>query len=223
MGLLGLVHNTICGEAVANAVRAEIGNAAAGRVANLGQVSEEIASAINAGNNTEATRLLRTITGVSEQQAARLGSNLSNQAFEGILRGRPISLAGVRTQQVTYTKLAPEVAAANRQAFDSTGRRAFLQQLVGDESRVTQLRNAGLTNGDIALIRDGRVPQGWQVHHKIPIDAGGSNEFSNLVLIRNDPNHLTITNYQNALIRGMSPGETRVFEYPIVSGFVYPP
>lgn len=77
-------HNTICGGAVEAAIRAEIGHAAAGRVTNLAQVSEEIAAAINAGNHVEAARLLRTIGGVGEQQATRLGSALAQRAFPGI-------------------------------------------------------------------------------------------------------------------------------------------
>ena len=35
----------------------------------------------------------------------------------------------------------------------------------------------------------GLVPDGWQVHHKIPLDQGGTNDVENLVLIKNDPYH----------------------------------
>ncbi|MGG1688404.1 HNH endonuclease signature motif containing protein [Pseudalkalibacillus sp. NRS-1564] len=30
---------------------------------------------------------------------------------------------------------------------------------------------------------------GYQVHHKLPLDDGGNNDLSNLILIKNDPNH----------------------------------
>ena len=42
------------------------------------------------------------------------------------------------------------------------------------------------------------------------------------MLIVNDPYHLAITNYQNAAIEGMSPGETRTMKWPMYNGFVYP-
>ncbi len=47
------------------------------------------------------------------------------------------------------------------------------------------------------LIEDGLVPDGWQVHHKLPLDQGGTNDLENLVLIKNDPYHKVITNEQN--------------------------
>ena len=61
------------------------------------------------------------------------------------------------------------------------------------------------------------------MHHKLPLDDGGNNDFANLVLIKNDPYHLTITNAQNAATRGMQEGETRQVNWPIPEGFVYPP
>ena len=49
------------------------------------------------------------------------------------------------------------------------------------------LRRAGFTEADILKIQNGYVPTGWQVHHKIPLEGGGTNDFSNLVLIQNEP------------------------------------
>jgi len=73
-------HNIICGEAVAIAIRAEIGTEAAGRVGNLRQVSEQVAAAINAGNHERAAELLRTVTGISERQAGTLTNHLASLA-----------------------------------------------------------------------------------------------------------------------------------------------
>ncbi|WP_317451540.1 HNH endonuclease [Pseudoalteromonas maricaloris] len=49
---------------------------------------------------------------------------------------------------------------------------------------------------EVAKLADGKVPKGWQVHHKIPLDDGGTNSFNNLVLIRNSPEHSVFTTYQ---------------------------
>ncbi len=52
---------------------------------------------------------------------------------------------------------------------------------------------------------------------------GGTNDFSNLVLIQKDPYHIAVTNKQRELTAGLLPGETRTVKYPIIEGFVYPP
>jgi uncharacterized protein len=144
--------------------------------------------------------------------------------FTGTLRGAPVTLSDVSVRSITYTKRSSEELRALRNAFDGTERAAFVRSLANDPAKVAQLRRAGLTDDQIAVLRDGRIPQGWQVHHKLPLDDGGTNDFSNLVLIKNEPYHKVITNAQNAATRGMSEGQTRVIEqWPIPNGFVYPP
>ena len=86
-----------------------------------------------------------------------------------------------------------------------------------------QLRAAGFNDADIALVRQGKVPQGWQVHHKKPLDDGGDNSFDNLVLIKNDPYHQAITNEQKRLVGDLQPGDTRAVDFPLPQGSIYPP
>lgn len=93
----------------------------------------------------------------------------------------------------------------------------------GNPDKVNKLREAGLTDGQIKMISDGKVPQGFNVHHKVPIDDGGTNSFDNLVLIRNEPEHYTITNIQRELTKDISYGETKVIDFPVPQGFIYPP
>lgn len=145
-------------------------------------------------------------------------------SFTGTLRGAPVTLNNVTVQSITYTKRSAEDLRALRGAFDSTERAGFVKSLANDPAKVEQLRAAGLTDDQIAMLADGKIPQGWQVHHKLPLDDGGTNDYSNLVLIKNEPYHKVITNAQNAATRGMAEGETRVIEqWPIPNGFVYPP
>ncbi len=143
--------------------------------------------------------------------------------FSGTLRGIQTTLPGVKTQPITYKKIDSSVAHAARNKFDSTDRPAFLKGLANDPQKVAQLKKAGLTDADIAMMKGGKVPPAYQVHHKVPLDASGTNDSSNLILMKNEPYHKTITNYQNMLIRGMKPGEVRRFDYPLPEGFVYPP
>lgn len=147
-----------------------------------------------------------------------------SDTFVGTLRGVRVELQGVTVQSVVYTKRSNTELRALRNAFDSTERAGFVRSLANDPAKVARLREAGLTDDQIRMMADGRIPQGWQVHHKLPLDDGGTNDYSNLVLIKNDPFHKVITNAQNAATRGMTEGQTRLIEqWPIPPGFVYPP
>jgi hypothetical protein len=145
-------------------------------------------------------------------------------SFTGTLRGARVELPGVSVRSISYTKRSSEELRALRNAFDSTERAGFVRSLANDPARVSKLREAGLSDDQIRMLADGKIPQGWQVHHKLPLDDGGTNDYSNLVLIKNEPYHKVITNAQNAATRGMAEGETRLIEqWPVPPGFVYPP
>ena len=128
----------------------------------------------------------------------------------------------MKTQRIAYTKRDPAATARLRGEFDGTARKQFLQDLASDPAKVARLKQSGLTDAQINAMRDGVVPQGYQVHHKLPLDDGGTNAGSNLVLIQNEPFHKVITNEQNSLTRGMQPGETRQLDFPVPDGFIYP-
>lgn len=150
--------------------------------------------------------------------------NVVDEHYTGMLRGVEVELPGVSTTRIKYTKRPRSEYQRLRSQFDSTVREKFLKDhLAGDPKKLKQLRKAGLTDADIKLLQDGYVPPGWQVHHKLPLDDGGTNDFDNLILMKNEPYHKTITNSHNKAIAGMSVGETRTMDYPIPKGFVYPP
>ncbi len=154
----------------------------------------------------------------------RTAPTSGGDTFTGTLRGTRVELPGVSVRSITYTKRSSEELRALRSAFDSTERAGFVRSLASDPAKVAQLRRAGLSDDQIRMLADGRIPQGWQVHHKLPLDDGGTNDYSNLVLIKNEPYHKVITNAQNAATRGMTEGQTRqIAEWPIPPGFVYPP
>lgn len=103
--------------------------------------------------------------------------------------------------------------------FNTTTRKAFLKDL---GQNTEYLKNAGFSDDDILKIQSGRIPDGWQVHHKLPLDDSGTNSFDNLVLIKNEPYHKVITNYQNSMIRQMKVGDTKTIQWPIPNGNIYP-
>lgn len=141
--------------------------------------------------------------------------------FVGKIGGVDVVLPGVKTRTITYVKRSDADRDALRAVFNKTERAAFLKEL--GRKNVAELKRAGLSDADIALVARGNLPQGWQVHHKLPLDDGGTNAASNLVMIKNDPFHKAITNRQNELTRGMKAGESRAMDFPEVPGVVYPP
>lgn len=85
------------------------------------------------------------------------------------------------------------------------------------------MREAGISEKMIERMKTkGRPPKNWQVHHKLPLDDGGTNSFDNLVLIKNDPYHKVITNAQRGLAKGLKPGQTKEVDFPVPDGYLYP-
>lgn len=142
--------------------------------------------------------------------------------FVGTLKGEKVHLEGVKVKEIIYSKRFPDETAKLRKEFDSSVRKEYLRQLANAPQKVEQLRIAGLAETDIARMRDGYNPKGWQVHHKLPLDDGGTNALDNLILIRNDPYHKAITNEQNALTRDLAPGQNKIINWPIPEGDIYP-
>jgi hypothetical protein len=173
----------------------------------------------------EAEELMLMKAGLSQKaaHAAATSAAPSNElVFVGRLRGAAVELRGVSLRRIEYTKRAVEHLARLRAEFNSSVRKAFLRDLASDPVKVARLRSAGLSHAQIELMSNGGCPKGWQVHHKLPLDDGGTNELDNLVLSKYDPYHKVLTNHQIALTRGLQPGETRLLEFPVPDDFVYP-
>jgi hypothetical protein len=134
-----------------------------------------------------------------------------------------VELPGVKTQSIDYVKRDRATYEQLRSAFDSSVRKDFAKSLAQSPEKVAQLKKAGLTDVDIAKLADGKIPSGYQVHHKLPLDDGGTNEFSNLVLIKNEPFHKALTNAQSDLVGDLMPGQSKRVDFPIINGFIYPP
>ena len=146
----------------------------------------------------------------------------STQGYTGRLRGEEVVLPGVETKQIQYTKRDRAEYTQLRSQFDTKARPDFVKQMANDSETAKQLKQAGIPEEQLLKMQQGGVPKGWQVHHKIPLDDGGTNDASNLVLIKNDPAHLAITNAQNALTRNIAVGETKTIGFPVPGGNIYP-
>ncbi|MDQ0269193.1 T7SS effector LXG polymorphic toxin [Cytobacillus purgationiresistens] len=140
----------------------------------------------------------------------------------GRLKGKEVLLKDILEKEVSYTKRDREEFKQLRKKFNSSERKNFLQDLASDEKKIKQLFDAGLTETDIKNLKSGLVPDGYQVHHKLPLDDGGTNDFINLILIKNDPYHKVLTNSQKGLTKGMKVGDSINIKWPIPEGFIYP-
>lgn len=68
-----------------------------------------------------------------------------------------------------------------RNQFRKEARPAFLKYIA--EHFPDQLRAIGVTEKGLELMKSGQSANGFNVHHKVPIHGGGSNDFSNLILM----------------------------------------
>jgi phosphohistidine swiveling domain-containing protein len=140
--------------------------------------------------------------------------------FTGKLRGEDIILKGVKTEEISYVKRDTLELNNLRNDFNKTVRNDFLKDL---SKNTDYLKEVGFSDKDILKMKNGRVPDGWQVHHKLPLDDSGTNNFDNLVLIQNEPYHKVITNFQNSFAKELKIGEIKEVEWPIPDGNIYPP
>lgn len=153
-------------------------------------------------------------------------------------RGTSHTLPGMKYVTLRYTKKDRALYERDRQAFSRLdfsapppnrmvgARRDWLRQ-VSDPAVLPDatLRKAGWTGEQIAAFRAHQfVPSTHQVHHRIPLDDGGTNEPSNFVLLRQDPEHGGLTNAQLDASRNLAPGETVDVNLPMppVDAIIWP-
>lgn len=137
--------------------------------------------------------------------------------FVGKVRGNSILLQNVEVTQVNYVKRTAEETAILRKEFNSTVKKSFLKDLSNTPEAMNKLPPEMLERMSI-----GRNPDGWQVHHKLPLDDSGTNAFDNLILMKNDPYHQALTNYQFNMTRDMIVGESRIVPWVKPQGTIYP-
>ena len=129
------------------------------------------------------------------------------------LRGVAYTLPSWHLQQIDFVKQSRDAKDSLRAAFRNV-RGSFLKYIA--TSDVVALQKAGLTPEVIqAMASSGIAPKGYQVHHIIPVAGGGTNDFSNLILIRQEPDHLLITAYQNTMTGALPVGQDLALGWPV--------
>ncbi len=112
------------------------------------------------------------------------GQNRPTEKFDC---ARAESFLGAPLREVEFVIPSKEEREKRRAEFEKGIRAAFVKYLA--KTQKDALLRAGVTRQQIRGMRDGHTPNGFNTHHKHPIYGGGTNDFSNLVLIRREPYH----------------------------------
>ncbi|WP_130626809.1 HNH endonuclease [Enterobacter sp. A8] len=137
--------------------------------------------------------------------------------YLGKLRGEPRIVNGITITDINYIKRNSAEAALLRKEFDSTVRRTFIKEIANTPDAVNIFSSSQLLR-----MKNGKSPEGWDVHHKFPLDDSGTNSFNNLVLIEKEPYHKIFTNMQRSAAKNLVPGESRITPWAIPTGSIYP-
>lgn len=115
----------------------------------------------------------------------------------------------VRRDRAEYTVLRGE--------FNSSVRSSFLRSLSDHPDAVSTF-----DSNNLLRLADGKVPSGWQVHHKNPLDDSGTNAWDNLILIQNSPYHSALSKTQAIITKDLPYNASTNVLWPSPNGVIYP-
>ena len=128
--------------------------------------------------------------------------------------GKPLKdFLGIPCKKVTFKIPPKEEREAMRLEFEMEKRAEFVKYLA--KTQKDALIQAGITPKQIEGMKKGFTPHGFNTHHKLPIYGGGTNDFSNLVLVRREPWH-DMMHYHliNPQTKGIQEGQSRQIVIP---------
>ncbi|MFW8412658.1 HNH endonuclease signature motif containing protein, partial [Klebsiella pneumoniae] len=76
-------------------------------------------------------------------------------------------------------------------------------------------------SNNLLRLANGNVPSGWQVHHKIPLDDGGTNAFDNLILIQYSPYHSALSKMQAIITKELPYNASREVVWAGPNGVIW--
>ncbi|QKJ87657.1 HNH endonuclease [Paramixta manurensis] len=136
--------------------------------------------------------------------------------YLGKTKGNYKLLSNIEVIKMDYVRRGRDELATLRNKF--TGEKAkFLRSIVDDPEIKKRLSSIQL-----AEMAKGKNPAGWDVHHKLPLDDSGTNDFRNLVLIPSKSEHLIFTKAQKTITKDMATGSRKQVLWPVPKGIIYP-
>jgi len=125
---------------------------------------------------------------------------------------------GFKLKEVEWTVPDKQTRKQRRRAFNAV-RTEFLKHI--GTTMEPALREMGLNDKQIQLVKKGRAPVGYNVHHKLPIHGGGKNEFSNLILMPIGPHDELHHKVMDPQVAQMQSGESKKVVIPWTDDMVY--
>ncbi len=117
-------------------------------------------------------------------------------------------LHGFKIVRVNYQRKANRTAYQKERTLEfNKARRAWLKEIANTHAK--ELEASGIPRSQIEKMKkNGKAPKDingkvYQVHHRLPLDDGGTNDPKNFILIRDDIEHRAVHGYYN-------PGELRI-------------
>lgn len=90
-------------------------------------------------------------------------------------------IQGFKLKEVEFKTPPKREREVMREQFKKEVRPAFLKYVA--EHFSTELRAMGISEAGLATMRKGFSVNGYNVHHKLPIHGGGTNDFKNLIIM----------------------------------------
>lgn len=88
---------------------------------------------------------------------------------------------GFKLKEVEFKTPGKKTRVARREEFKTQVRPAFLKYVAAHYEK--ELRAMGISDKGLESMRSGRSVNGYNVHHKLPIHGGGTNDFKNLIIM----------------------------------------
>jgi 5-methylcytosine-specific restriction endonuclease McrA len=138
-------------------------------------------------------------------------------SYLGKYKRAHVLLDDMNVTQLNYLRRDRAEYNALRGQFNSTVRPKFLKSLTEHPDALSTF-----DSNDLLRLANGNVPSGWQVHHKIPLDDGGTNAFDNLILIQNSPYHSALSKTQAIITKDLPYNASKDVLWPSPNGVIYP-
>ena len=106
-----------------------------------------------------------------------------------------------------------------REEFKQTVRPAFLKYIA--EHHEPELRKLGVSDKGLEMMKKGMGVNGCNVHHKLPIHGGGTNDFSNLIFMPIPPHDELHNEVINPQIKNMDTRMGVMIKLPWREGMVW--
>jgi len=131
------------------------------------------------------------------------------------------NLPNMELKEVEFTALATNKKNEMRRGF-KRARRDFLRYIA--YYNVSELKDAGIDERGLQILKKGKVPENFDVHLKVPFEYGGTNDFSNLIFIQTHNFHDDIHRFIDMQTTSQPLGcRLSKLYIPVAEGRVYVP